>query len=76
MKAESKSLSERILVVDDTPTNIDLLEGILTSEGYTLDSAESDEEALDNVVNDTQDMYPAYDSSEAVLWSQNTAKKS
>lgn len=49
-------MSERILVVDDTPINIALLEGILTPAGYTVDAAESGEEALDKVVNDTPDL--------------------
>lgn len=44
------------MVVDDTPMNIDLLEGILTPAGYSVDSAESGEEALDKVSNDTPDL--------------------
>ncbi len=51
-----KHISERVLVVDDTPMNIDLLEGILTPVGYTVDSAESGEEALDKVSDDTPDL--------------------
>ena len=51
-----KHMSERVLVVNDTPMNIDLLEGILSPAGYTVDSAESGEKALDKVVNDTPDL--------------------
>lgn len=51
-----KHMSERILVVDDTPMNIDLMEGILTPAGYTVDSAKNGEEALGKVVNDTPDL--------------------
>lgn len=51
-----KHMPERILVVDDTPMNIDLMEGILTPVGYTVDSAKSGEEALGKVVNDTPDL--------------------
>lgn len=51
-----KHMSERILVVDDTPMNIDLMEGILTPVGYTVDSAKNGEEALGKVANDTPDL--------------------
>ena len=51
-----KHMTGRILVVDDLPMNIRLLEGILIPEGYTVDSAESGEEALDKVFNDPPDL--------------------
>ena len=51
-----KRALERILIVDDTPMNIDLLEAILSPEGYTVDSAESGEEALEKVVTDTPEL--------------------
>ncbi|MBU8849560.1 MAG: response regulator [Desulfobacterales bacterium] len=49
-------MTERILVVDDRPMNIELLEAILTSAGYTVESAESGEEALDKVFNTPYDL--------------------
>jgi len=51
-----KRALEKILIVDDTPMNIDLLEAILSPEGYTVDSAESGEEALEKVVKDTPEL--------------------
>lgn len=56
MKTSTSPKPERILIVDDTPLNIDLLEGILTPAGYIVDSAESGEGALDKVVNVTPDL--------------------
>ena len=35
-----------VLVVDDTPQNVRLLEAVLTPKGYTVTSASSGEEAL------------------------------
>ena len=46
VRMRMKHMSERVLVVDDTPMNIDLLEGVLTPVGYTVDSAKSSEDAL------------------------------
>jgi len=51
-----KRTLERILIVDDIPMNIGLLEDVLSPEGYIVDSAKSGEEALDKVVSDTPDM--------------------
>ncbi|WP_299981557.1 response regulator [Desulfobacula sp.] len=51
-----KHMTERILVVDDRPMNIELLDAILTSAGYIVDSAESGEEALNKVFNDPPDL--------------------
>jgi two-component system, cell cycle response regulator len=39
----------RILVVDDVPDNVDILEARLTSRGYRVESATNGEEALDKV---------------------------
>ena len=46
----------KILVVDDLPMNVELLEGILTPAGYTVDSAENGEEALEKVFNAPPDL--------------------
>jgi len=51
-----KNRAERILVVDDFLTNIELLQEFLTQEGYIVDSAESGEEALDKVFNHPPDL--------------------
>jgi len=56
MKTSTSRKPERILIVDDTPMNIDLLEGILTPAGYIVDSAQSGEEALDKVVKVAPDL--------------------
>ena len=45
-----------VLVVDDVPTNVRLLEAILTSHGYTVISAASGREALDRVMADLPDL--------------------
>jgi len=49
-------MGERILVVDDRPLNIELLDAILTSAGYTVESAESGKEALNKIFNDPPDL--------------------
>jgi adenylate cyclase len=46
----------KVLVVDDVPTNVRLLEAILTSHGYTVISAASGREALDRVMADLPDL--------------------
>jgi adenylate cyclase len=46
----------KVLVVDDVPTNIRLLEAILTSHGYAVISAGSGREALDGVMADRPDL--------------------
>jgi class 3 adenylate cyclase len=53
---DKNHVSQRILVVDDIPLNIELLEGILSPKGYTVDSAESGEEALEKVDMDPPDL--------------------
>ncbi|MBT7260288.1 MAG: two-component system response regulator, partial [Desulfobacula sp.] len=42
-----KHMDAKILIVDDFSMNISLLKEILIPVGYTVDSAESGEEALD-----------------------------
>lgn len=49
-------MHEKILIVDDTPLNIDLLEGMLLPAGYILDKAESGEEALAKVQSKIPDL--------------------
>jgi adenylate cyclase len=56
LKTSTSRKPERILIVDDTSMNIDLLEGILTPAGYIVDSAESGEAALDKVVHIAPDL--------------------
>ena len=46
----------RILVVDDMPANVRLLEAILEPAGYAVVSASSGPEALERVVADTPDL--------------------
>ena len=46
----------KVLVVDDVPTNVRLLEAILTSHGYAVISAASGREALDRVMADRPDL--------------------
>jgi DNA-binding response OmpR family regulator len=48
--------SPKILVVDDTPANVEMLEGILGSRGYTVISASSGEEALAMVKREEPDL--------------------
>jgi two-component system, cell cycle response regulator len=44
--------SARILVVDDVPDNVDILEARLTSRGYAVETATNGQEALDKVYGD------------------------
>src|SRR4249919_1696875 len=46
----------RVLVVDDTPQNVRLLEAILIPRGYTVVSAASGEQALDRVAEQMPDL--------------------
>lgn len=48
--------SERILVVDDDPRNVRLLEGIFRTAGYAVDKAHSGAEALDLIAQTPPDL--------------------
>jgi two-component system sensor histidine kinase/response regulator len=48
--------SERILVVDDDPRNVRLLEGIFRTAGYAVDRAHSGAEALDLIARTPPDL--------------------
>ncbi|MCK5364893.1 MAG: response regulator, partial [Gammaproteobacteria bacterium] len=41
--------AEKILVVDDTPMNVRVLEDLLTAKGYQVETASSGPEALEKV---------------------------
>src|SRR3712207_849000 len=45
-----------ILVVDDTPQNIKLLDAVLTPRGYTVLAASSGQEALQQVMQERPDL--------------------
>lgn len=47
---------EKILVVDDTPMNLDLMEGILAPQGYVVDFAQSGDEAMEKINNNPPDL--------------------
>ncbi len=53
---DTKQSAGRILVVDDTQANRELLEGLLTREGYTVQTAADGEEALAAVQRDPPDL--------------------
>ena len=42
-------MSQKILVVDDTPVNVKLLADLLSAKGYTVATAASGKEALDKI---------------------------
>jgi len=46
----------KILVVDDTPANVDLLQGLLTRDGYVVQTAVNGEDALAAVARDAPDL--------------------
>lgn len=46
----------RVLVVDDTPANLRLLEAVLGARGYTVETAESGEEALERIAASPPDL--------------------
>ena len=46
----------KLLVVDDTPRNVRLLEAVLTSNGYAVTSANSGPQALEGLSNDPPDL--------------------
>ena len=49
MTAQTTDASPRVLVVDDTPQNIRLLDAVLSPRGYTVIPATSGQEALNAV---------------------------
>ena len=49
-------MSEKILVVDDTPVNVKLLGDLLTVKGYTVITAASGKEALEKVEGERPDL--------------------
>ena len=49
-------MTQRILVVDDTPLNVKLLEDILTKKGYDVVTATSGPEALDKIRSGSMDL--------------------
>jgi class 3 adenylate cyclase len=49
-------MTARILVVDDVPKNVRLLEAILASEGYSVSAAASGREALEQLTVDPPDL--------------------
>jgi adenylate cyclase len=55
MSAEAET-GARILVVDDTPANVRLLEAILEPAGHTISAATSGPEALDRVATELPDL--------------------
>ena len=52
----SSEVKPKILVVDDTPHNVRLLDAILSSHGYTVRSASSGPEALEKVTAEPPDL--------------------
>ena len=49
-------MTQRILVVDDTPLNVKLLEDVLTMKGYEVATAASGQEALDKIRSGSLDL--------------------
>ena len=49
-------MSERILLVDDQPQNLRLLEGILGPYGYTISAAASGDDAMRSIASDPPDL--------------------
>jgi PleD family two-component response regulator len=56
MNQEKSSVNSKILVVDDSSTNILLVEGLLSNEGYEVFSATSVNEALDMLKHELPDL--------------------
>src|SRR2546425_511966 len=55
-RAELEGPRPRILVVDDLPQNVRLLQAVLTSNGYAVGSAHSGPEALQKVTSEPPDL--------------------
>ncbi len=53
---EGKRTRAHILVVDDVPANVELLEALLTSDGYDVTTAADGHEALEFVAEDEPDL--------------------
>lgn len=51
-----RKLIRRILVVDDTPSNVKVLRTLLTLNGYTVQTAENGQQALDRAAADPPDL--------------------
>ena len=56
MNQEKNSENSKILIVDDSSTNILLVEGLLSNEGYEVFSATSVNEALDMLKHELPDL--------------------
>jgi len=56
MGGEVSQGAGKILVVDDTPANVDLLQGLLTRDGYVVQTAVNGEDALAAVARDAPDL--------------------
>jgi class 3 adenylate cyclase len=56
MTAGTEPSAARILVVDDMPTNVRLLEAVLQPAGFSVTSASSGPEALERVVSELPDL--------------------
>ncbi|HZT05827.1 MAG TPA: response regulator [Chloroflexota bacterium] len=54
--AETESPRAKILIVDDVPANIRMLEGILEPRGYAISTATNGREALDRITSDMPDL--------------------
>jgi DNA-binding response OmpR family regulator len=53
---QQNPMNAKVLVVDDTPQNIRLLEAVLTSRGFAVSAAASGAQALDSIANDLPDL--------------------
>jgi DNA-binding response OmpR family regulator len=53
---QQNPMNAKVLVVDDTPQNIRLLEAVLTSRGFAVSAAASGAQALDSIGNDLPDL--------------------
>jgi adenylate cyclase len=56
VSSEVSDVAPKILVVDDVPQNVRLLEAVLTSNGYAVTAASSGQEALEKVIAEPPDI--------------------
>jgi adenylate cyclase len=56
VSSEASDVAAKVLVVDDVPQNVRLLEAVLTSNGYAVTAASSGREALEKVTVDAPDI--------------------